>query len=183
MILYKDDTTLFCDYNDTDKVISYQWGYDSLYSLTFHTLKQGVDSEKNQDCEFIGVTDDLGQTVNITDADKTFCVKTWQKINGDIFVQKSYITKTGSHKPNAIVAPVMLVYPNPAHSELSFELVGITSDNLTVEIYDMLGKRLTLAALVDNKVTLSVSDLPEGSFIAICRNNGRVIASSHFVKN
>ncbi len=181
VFLYKDNATLFCDDNT---VLSYQWGYDRKDSLTPHVLYDKFQKlEKNQDCLFDGVTDEnFFNHVSVTDNDKLFWVKTSQVIGSIVYVQKSYLGGV-AQKPGVSVSPVMTIYPNPAHADLSFELTGATGDNLTVEIYDMLGKKIESASLVNNNATISINDIPNGTFIAVCRNNGQIITSSHFVKN
>ena len=180
--LYKDEKTLFCD---TNTVVSYQWGYDDNDSLLPHLLYDKFHNpEVNQDCEFIGVSDENPfNIISVTDATKSFWVKTFQVVGNVTFVEKSYVAGTAARRPNTLTAPVMLVYPNPTHADLSFELTGVISDALTVEIYDILGKKIQSTSLVNNKATISVGELPQGSFIAVCRDNGRVITSSHFIKN
>ena len=182
VFLYKDEKTLFCDSNT---VSGYQWGYDRNDSLTPHVLFDKFHNpEINQDCLFDGVSDENPfNIISVTDATKSFWVKTSQVIGGVAFVQKSYITGTAVHKPVTTASPVMLVYPNPAHADLSFELSGAVNNGLTIEIYDMLGKKIQTVAMENNKATVSVNDLPQGTFMAVCRSNGAVLTTSHFVKN
>jgi hypothetical protein len=61
------------------------------------------------------------------------------------------------------------VYPNPANSDLTIEIKNITAEQLQIEVIGMMGRKHISnsfkSSIGDNKTTLDVSKLAQGTYI------------------
>ena len=78
----------------------------------------------------------------------------------------------------------MKVYPNPAQEKLTIEL----SDNndrpdATVQIFDIIGRKMLTENIGSNNNVISVASLPAGSYFLVGLQNGIKIGTARFVKN
>ena len=72
------------------------------------------------------------------------------------------------------------VYPNPASTEVYFDLENL-DPNSTIELFDPLGRRLWSRPAVESK-SISVENLPAGLYHALISSSGKIQHSSFFVR-
>ena len=65
------------------------------------------------------------------------------------------------------------IYPNPAENQITIEISKLSSNSLSLEIIDELGRIVKSANISDNKTTISIEDLRPG--IYYCRVSGEDI--------
>lgn len=76
----------------------------------------------------------------------------------------------------------MKVYPNPVTNELNVELPFNITGKVTVEIYSVVGQRISHSEIVtQNTLKVNTENLPKGSYIIKCSSNKNV-ASKNFIK-
>jgi hypothetical protein len=79
---------------------------------------------------------------------------------------------------------VVKFYPNPAISQITFEIKKETDKNSTLVIYNFLGKKVKDVSEITSKTIVNLSDLPRGIYIFQLKDaNGRVTDSSTFQIN
>lgn len=159
-VLYFNNTQFVCLPSDEDH---YQWGYDDLQLDS--TILTG---EINQD--YINTSPDF--------LNKYY----WVMTTRDGCTQKTYYKA-----PTAIVdvngqAIGMNIFPNPTNDMVTIEVSGAANGGL-VEVYDMVGRKVTTAQLNNNKAVVSVQALASGSYIVGYYNKGTKMASARFIKN
>jgi len=78
----------------------------------------------------------------------------------------------------------VLMYPNPANSDLFIDLsqADIDINNLSFEIIDMSGRLVTTAALRTTNERINVRNLVPGTYNLSLLQNGARIANKQFVK-
>jgi hypothetical protein len=59
--------------------------------------------------------------------------------------------------------PSLIVYPNPFSNDLKFLLSGINSKEITIEVYDVLGKQVFFEKKAINYNTLNIIEIPEAA--------------------
>ncbi|HWY33465.1 MAG TPA: YCF48-related protein [Nitrosopumilaceae archaeon] len=75
------------------------------------------------------------------------------------------------------------IYPNPATTELNFELSFNKEDNFsTLEIYDISGKNVYIDEMKRNAITLNTTGYNSGIYTAVIRGNG-ILIRKNFVIN
>jgi len=78
---------------------------------------------------------------------------------------------------------IIELYPNPASETINVKLIGYTSGKITLEIYDMQGKRLKVLALYSDEVnSVDLGDLNQGIYVAKIFVNNKQITSSKIMK-
>ncbi|MEP7110800.1 MAG: T9SS type A sorting domain-containing protein, partial [Ferruginibacter sp.] len=87
---------------------------------------------------------------------------------------------------NAVV--VSSIFPNPASSKINFQIVADSRKTLTVQVFDLLGKKLADFALIVirgvNEKQVFIEGLASGPyFIQVKDAMGNVIEKSKFIKN
>jgi hypothetical protein len=85
-----------------------------------------------------------------------------------------------------VVESRMVVYPNPARSEISWQLtVGSRQwgDGCVVEVWDLFGRKVEAMEVPPGQTELKsdVSPWPPGVYIAIWRNDREIFARRKFV--
>ena len=159
-VLYFNNTQFVCLPGDEDH---YQWGYDDLQLDS--TILTG---EINQD--YINTAPDF--------LNKYY----WVMTTRDGCTQKTYYkAPTAIHDVNG-EAVGMNIYPNPADQAMTIELIGVQGAG-TIEIYDMVGRKVMAAMLSNNKAVVNVSTLAAGSYIVGYYNKGTKLAAARFIKN
>ena len=72
-------------------------------------------------------------------------------------------------------------FPNPASTTITFEFAVPIERGYSLQVYSFLGRQVATVAVVNNRVSVNVSDLMRGVYVFQLRdNNGRVIASNKF---
>jgi hypothetical protein len=152
-----------CLQNDVD---SYQWGYDDASTLD-STL---IPGEVNQNY-FLDVP---------TTEYRNYWVITKK---GDCMQKSYYNTPLGVKPVNNGDATSMKVYPNPATELINVEINSGVSGNVSVDVINLMGQKLTSAAVNNNTATLSVAQLPAGVYLVECYRDGVKLATTRFIKN
>ncbi|MES2703898.1 MAG: Ig-like domain-containing protein [Bacteroidota bacterium] len=155
------NSTLITTDNTAD---SYQWGYDDLVTLDSTII--------------VGQTHQDYYLPSPDFAHKNYWVMTVN--NGCL--QKSYYNMP-------LTAPVITtstdirLFPNPADSRINIEVTGnIGSSDITVRVFDMLGKSVYEGALVNGKGSISVADLSSGIYSVMLMQDGAKLGARNFVK-
>ncbi len=149
-----------CLLNDQD---SYQWGYDDNTTLD-STLLPG---ETNQF---------YYQPSPATNKDYWVITK-----KGDC-MQKTYsTTPTQAINLNTNIDNIK-VYPNPATQELNVTITG-NLEYTNVKVFDLLGKELLNAPIIDNNAKINVSQLAPGIYLLSSFMNGTSVKTIRFTKN
>ncbi|GAB2947865.1 hypothetical protein GCM10027048_11060 [Hymenobacter coalescens] len=93
-------------------------------------------------------------------------------------------TTTASTKGQHALAKAEL-YPNPASTEVQLELTADRSEAATVEIFDLLGKRLQTKTQAlskgPNRLVLPIGQLPQGQYTVVVKT-ATTTTSRHFIK-
>lgn len=151
-----------CLSNDND---SYQWGYDDAATLMSTTL-----------------TGEINQNYNNSNPDfnnKHYWVLTKM---GDCWQKSYYNRPTGINNVNS-GAIDMKVYPNPAKDVVNIEMASVSGGNFKVEVSNLLGQKLDVQTLVNNKASINVAELPAGIYLVDCYRDGVKVTATRFVKN
>ncbi len=78
------------------------------------------------------------------------------------------------------------IYPNPAKNELHINISDFSSDlttgNLQLTVYNLLGKEVYNSKLTSSNFTVPVSELTAGVYLVTVKNNTSTLYSSKFVK-
>ncbi len=150
-----------CLQNDNS---SYQWGYDNAITLQPTTL-----------------TGEVNQDYNNSNPDFNLYNYWVMTTNGDC-TQKAYY-----NRPAAVIdvnnTTDVKVYPNPAKDVVNVEINTTVGGNMEVEMYNVIGQKLDTKAVVNNKASINVTNLPAGCYIIDCFREGVKISSTRFIKN
>jgi uncharacterized protein YjdB len=160
-VLYFNNSQFICLPSDEDH---YQWGYDDLQLDS--TILTG---EINQD--YINTAPDF--------LNKYYWVMTTR---GGCTQKTYYKAPTGVVDVNAQVIGMNL-FPNPASDLLTIEVSGQAAPGGVIEVYDMVGRKVSTTQINNNKAVVSVSALASGSYIVGYYNKGIKLASARFIKN
>ena len=147
---------------------SYQWGYD--YGLTLDsTLIPGATS----------------QTYNAPSPDFASNFYWVLTTHGGCLQKTYYRTPPSVEVAHTSVANLaFILFPNPADSKVYIQIKGLNnSDEVSVKLYDMLGKDIQGCLLADGKGTIDVSGLASGVYSVIFVKDGMKIGARTFVKN
>lgn len=151
-----------CLSNDQE---SYQWGWDDRGTL---------DSAM-----FVNETNQNFREANPDFTNKYYWVITTR--NG--CMQKSYFNPpTGIKNVTASMGEIKL-YPNPAERFVNVEINNTAGGKYNIEVVNLLGQKLDMKDLINNKTTVDVSDLANGVYFINCYRDGVKFASAKFVKN
>ena len=151
-----------CLSNDQE---TYQWGWDDRATLDSTMF----ENETNQ---------------NYHEANPDFTNKYyWVITTHNGCMQKSYFNApTGVKNVTASMGEVKL-FPNPADRLINVEINNTAGGKYNVEVVNLLGQKLDMKDLVNNKTTFDVSDLAGGVYFVNCYRDGVKFASTKFVKN
>ena len=157
---------LVCSDNTAD---NYQWGYDDAVLLDSNLI--------------IGAT---FQDYYISSPDfTTRCYWVITTHNG--CWQKSYYNapqKGAITSVKQLSADVSIqLYPNPADSRINIEVKNPgSSDDITAQVFDMLGKNVGSSSLVAGKGSIDVSALASGVYSVMLVQNGIRLGAATFVR-
>ncbi len=151
-----------CLQNDND---FYQWGYDDATTLDSTILTGEIDQ-------------------NYNNSNPDFSTKHYWVITGkEGCSQKAYYNRpTGISNINAGESSLK-VYPNPASDVVNVEMNSSVNGNYDVEVFNMLGQKLTTQSLVNHRASINVATLPAGFYVVECHLNGEKVATTRFIKN
>ncbi|MEO6830605.1 MAG: T9SS type A sorting domain-containing protein, partial [Chitinophagaceae bacterium] len=152
-------------------VTKYQWGFDKRASLD-STIITGATTQNF----FVGSGSNFDPTNNYYWVMATF---------SDGCVRKAYY-----NAPNALaVSPVktfagvpVKVYPNPVEDVFTVEIPNTPITTLTIEIFDLTGRRLQTTNSSTAKTVISAEHLLPGYYVVVCSQNGERIATTRFIK-
>lgn len=144
---------------------TYQWGYDDIASFTSTTIT--------------GATQ---QNVYLPNADmQRYRYWVITTLNG--CTQKTYYNAPlGVNDANADIADVK-VFPNPTKDNINVEISSSIDGKMQVQLFNLLGQKLSVVDAVNHKATIDVSNLPGGCYLVDCYRDGVKIATSRFIKN
>lgn len=91
-------------------------------------------------------------------------------------VVRYIVTETGVNEFANISSKV---YPNPAKNQIVIESEIV--DNGNIVIFNMVGQKVKEVALNSEKVSVNISDLPNGAYIYSIISNGQKLDSKRFV--
>lgn len=91
-----------------------------------------------------------------------------------------YDLMIGLNENNQAFKPKLTVYPNPAKTELNFSMNHVSSKNVKVECYDILGKQYFSISLT-NENAIDIHELNPGVYF-LRVNDGDFVYSSMFIK-
>ena len=96
--------------------------------------------------------------------------------------QKAYYEKP-ANATMKVAATDISVYPNPAHDNVTVEVNTTETGNITVELVNMVGQKVATAALTDNKVQVSMAQLPTGIYLLNTYRDGIKLSTTRVIKN
>lgn len=64
------------------------------------------------------------------------------------------------------------IYPNPAENQITIEISKLSSNSLSLEIIDELGRTVKTTNITDNETTISIEDLRPGIYYCRVRGEG-----------
>ncbi len=150
-----------CLQNDEE---SYQWGYDDLSTLD-STLLPG----------------EVNQTYINPSPDPTKAY--WVMVGHNGCMQKAYKTApTGVVNVNAGTTDVK-IFPNPATETVNVDITTTVAGNMDVELVNILGQRLYMWPVINNKAQINVTSLPGGTYLINCYREGVKIYTAKIIKD
>ena len=90
--------------------------------------------------------------------------------------------KSGDNNGAEIVQPkVLKFYPNPATAVINFEFLRPVTKELTLQVYNFVGKKIYELNTVTQKTTIPLSEFYRGVYIFQLRDkSGRIVESGKF---
>ena len=77
-----------------------------------------------------------------------------------------------------------ILFPNPADSKVYVQVNGLNnSSTVSMKLYDVLGKEISAATLVDGKGSIDVSGFAQGVYSVVLIKDGMKIGAKTFVKS
>ena len=74
-----------------------------------------------------------------------------------------------------------LVYPNPATTKINFDLTDYSSHTYTVDIYNALGKMMTMETISQSRNSVNAENYDSGIYFYILKDNEEVKAKGKFI--
>jgi hypothetical protein len=104
---------------------------------------------------------------------------------GFTFMAGAQEPKTDSNYPSDIIkARVLKFYPNPASSVINFEILKPVQRDLTLQVYNFIGKKVFEQNGINQKTTIALNDFYRGVYIFQLRDKtGRIVESGKFQVN
>jgi len=151
-----------CLKNDND---TYQWGYDNASTLDSSMIAGAINQ-------------------NYDNSSPNFSLyRYWVITTKDGCMQKSYYNlPTGVANVNSDMTD-MRVYPNPASEDVNVEINTTIGGNMQLEVLNMLGQKIAIQNVVNQKAVINVASLPAGAYLIDCYREGVKIATARFIKN
>ncbi len=78
---------------------------------------------------------------------------------------------------------ICTVYPNPTTDLLTLEVEILENENLSFQLYNMMGKLLISKKLIDIKTTISMAHLAPATYFLRVTNNQEVVKTFKIIKN
>jgi uncharacterized protein YjdB len=144
---------------------SYQWGYDDVNTLD-STILTG---EINQD--YVNASPDF--------SNKLYWVMT--KLGS--CMQKTYYRAPLTVQNIGDEVVTVKVFPNPATTYVNVEIGGPVQDAVQIDVYNLLGQKVSTVTAIANKAAIDVANLAAGSYIISCSKDGLKFNSTRFTKN
>jgi hypothetical protein len=157
--------TFTCTDNTAD---SYRWGYDNGVTL---------DSSI--------IPGETSQTYNQPTPDFTHGYY-WVMTDHGGCLQKEYYIKPPSVQVSytSVEHLEFLLFPNPADTKVFIEVKGLnTNSDVSMKLYDLLGKEISATVLVNGKGTIDVSGLAQGIYSVVLVRDGMKMGAKTFIKN
>lgn len=83
--------------------------------------------------------------------------------------------------PEINQAKAIKFFPNPATTVINFELIKLTQREMTLQVYNFVGKKVYEQNKINQKTSLSLSEFYRGVYIFQLRDKaGRIIESGKF---
>ncbi len=157
--------TFTCTDNTAD---SYQWGYDNGYTL---------DSSI--------IPGETSQTYNQPTPDFTHGYYWVMTVHGGCLQKAYYTTPPAVGVSYTSVENLeFILFPNPADSKVYVQVNGLNnSSTVSMKLYDVLGKEISAATLVDGKGSIDVSGFAQGVYSVVLIKDGMKIGAKTFVKS
>jgi len=88
---------------------------------------------------------------------------------------------TPNNSSETVQTKVLRFYPNPASAVINFEFSKPVTKNLTLQIYNFIGKKVFEQNGVSQKTTIPLNDFYRGVYIFQLRDkSGRIVESGKF---
>lgn len=105
--------------------------------------------------------------------------------NGSITqgVQQSYEISTTLDISKATISLEMNVFPNPTTNFLYLKLSSEKTENLSYQLYDVLGKVIESKKINDYSTTIKIETLPKATYFLKVTNNQNIVKTFKVIKN
>lgn len=112
-------------------------------------------------------------------------IKVYDSTAAGTFISKTFSATSWGNAAVNIAKPTFSIYPNPANDLLTVNLPKEINDNATIEVYNMLGKKMKSVRIGNamDRVNVEVDELPRGTYIIRVVENGSSLFSRTFLKN
>jgi hypothetical protein len=77
----------------------------------------------------------------------------------------------------------VLVYPNPTHSDVTFELKGQMQGPYQVELINSIGKLVAIKSFSNNKITIEKANLSAGIYCYKITNGNGMLSVGKLIVN
>ena len=102
-------------------------------------------------------------------------------LSGFSFFASAQTGKNVVSSSEMVQVKVVKFYPNPATSVINFELLQRNDRNLTLQIYNFVGKKVFESVDISAKTSISLTDFFRGVYIYQVRDrSGKIIESGKF---
>ncbi|HCS20232.1 MAG TPA: hypothetical protein DIW47_06665 [Bacteroidetes bacterium] len=98
-------------------------------------------------------------------------------------VQQPYEISTSVGIDITEISLELVVYPNPTNNAIMLNIGNYNNEKLTYQLYDMQGKLLDSNQVVYCSTTISLQDLPAGTYLLSLLDNITLIKTFSIVKN
>lgn len=93
-------------------------------------------------------------------------------------------TSATSYNSDIVEAKVLKFYPNPAVNVINFEFLKPVQKDLTLQVYNFIGKKVFELYGISQKTTVPLNDFYRGVYIFQLRDkSGRIVESGKFQVN
>jgi len=149
-----------------DTAVTYQWGYDDAIYLDSTALAGQVN-----------------QVYFNNAPDFTYRYYWVMTTNGGCSQKSYYNAPLGVASVNNESGAELKVFPNPASDNVNVEISSLVSGNVSVEILNLLGQKLSETSMINGRASINVASVPSGCYIVNCYRDGSKLATAKFIKN
>lgn len=98
------------------------------------------------------------------------------------FFAKGQEIRFVDNNPLSVIAvKAIKFYPNPASTVINFELIKANQKNVTLQLYNFIGKKVFELNISNQKTSISLADFYRGVYIFQLRDKtGRILESGKF---